>query len=113
MKRGLLRTQENGRLAFWCPGCREMHAVTSAWTFDGNYDRPTFSPSILIRSGHYCPGARPDECWCTYNAEHKDDPAPFGCSVCHSFVRDGQIQFLNDCTHELAGQTVPLSPPED
>lgn len=29
-------------------------------------------------------------------------------TVCHSFITDGQIQFLNDCTHPLAGQTVPL-----
>jgi hypothetical protein len=28
--------------------------------------------------------------------------------VCHSFVTDGRIQFLEDCTHELAGQTVDL-----
>jgi hypothetical protein len=29
---------------------------------------------------------------------------------CHIFVRDGKIQFLNDCTHELAGKTVPMEP---
>jgi hypothetical protein len=27
---------------------------------------------------------------------------------CHSFVTDGKIEFLNDSTHKLAGQTVPL-----
>lgn len=31
--------------------------------------------------------------------------------VCHSFVRDGRIEFLSDCTHALAGQTVELSEP--
>jgi hypothetical protein len=30
--------------------------------------------------------------------------------VCHSFVVDGRIQFLGDCTHHLAGQTVDLPP---
>jgi hypothetical protein len=30
--------------------------------------------------------------------------------VCHSFVREGQIQFLGDCTHAFAGQTVPMIP---
>jgi hypothetical protein len=49
--------------------------------------RPTFEPSILISIGN-----GPD--------------APR--LVCHSFVREGKIQFLGDCTHELAGQTVPL-----
>ncbi len=46
----------------------------------------------------------------------RGDPLPPGMDrfpgkdeVCHSFVTDGQIQFLGDCTHKLAGQTVPLS----
>lgn len=30
--------------------------------------------------------------------------------VCHSFVFDGEIRFLGDCTHALAGKTVPLEP---
>jgi len=29
-------------------------------------------------------------------------------SVCHSYVTDGRIQFLADCTHALAGLTVDL-----
>ena len=33
---------------------------------------------------------------------------PDGTKVCHSFIRDGRIQFLGDCTHHLAGQTVDL-----
>ena len=48
------------------------------------------------------------ECWCTFNAKHPEKPPVFVCSVCHSFVTDGKIQFLGDCTHELAGQTVEL-----
>lgn len=32
--------------------------------------------------------------------------------ICHSFVTDGKIRFLNDCTHDLAGQTVDLKPIE-
>lgn len=28
--------------------------------------------------------------------------------VCHSYVTNGRIQYLGDCTHELAGQTVDL-----
>ena len=27
-----------------------------------------------------------------------------------SYVKDGSIQFLADCTHALAGRTVPLQP---
>ena len=29
-------------------------------------------------------------------------------AICHSFITDGSIEFLPDCTHELAGKTVPL-----
>jgi len=28
--------------------------------------------------------------------------------VCHYFLKGGMLQFLGDCTHTLAGQTVPL-----
>jgi hypothetical protein len=104
----VLRGLADGVMAFWCPGCKEAHHIKpSIWTWDGNAERPTFSPSVLVRSGHF---AGPGYCWCTYNAAHPDEPAPFKCGVCHSFVRDGQIQFLADCTHALAGQTVPLPP---
>lgn len=68
---------------FWCPGCESGHGPTDAWEYNGDAERPTFSPSILVRGG-------------SRNL------------VCHSFVRDGQIEFLGDCTHRLAGQTVPL-----
>jgi hypothetical protein len=30
--------------------------------------------------------------------------------VCHSFVVDGQMQMLGDCTHPLAGQIVAIPP---
>ncbi len=106
-----LRTQEGGKVAFWCPGCETAHAVgvgPSGWKFNDNGDRPTFTPSVLVTSGHYA-GEKPDgRCWCTYNREHPDDPAPFKCYRCHSFVTDGRIQFLGDCSHALVGQTVDL-----
>lgn len=79
------------------------------WDFNGDLERPTFSPSILVKSGHYVDGRKDAHCWCTYEAR-LGRPSPFQCRVCHSFVRDGSIQFLNDCTHALAGQTVPLGP---
>lgn len=119
--RGVLRVGEGGYTLFWCPGCKEAHAVRiredgqnvgGAWGFNGDYDRPTFSPSVLVRSGHFVPGHKPgDSCWCTYCAEDEADDTPgFSCKQCHSFVRDGRIEFLSDCTHALAGQTVPLQP---
>ena len=45
---------------------------------------------------------------CGYTSAILSDPR-FS-SVCHSFVTDGLIQFLGDCTHALAGQTVDMPP---
>lgn len=79
------------------------------WEFNGNIERPTFTPSLLITTGHYTSRHKPgDECWCTYNLNNPDEPSPFRCSRCHLFLTDGQLRFLEDCTHELKGQTIPL-----
>lgn len=109
-----LRSMESGRVGFWCPGCNEPHVVTTGsggWAWDGNVEAPTFSPSVLVTSGHYVQGHEADGCWCSYNADRVakgEKSAPFKCERCHSFVKAGQIQFLGDCTHELANQTVPI-----
>lgn len=97
------------RLAFRCPGCGHEHVVSigpgDTWGWNGSLEAPTLTPSVLVRSGHYVDGKHP--CWCDYIKDHPGEIS-FGCGVCHSFVQDGQIQFLSDCTHALAGQTVPL-----
>jgi hypothetical protein len=98
---------------FRCAGCNDVHTITDAqgrWTFNGDFERPTFSPSVLVMCGHYVSTfkAGEDNCWCTYDAEHPNEPSGFKCYRCHSFVVDGRIQFLGDCTHALANQTVDL-----
>lgn len=89
-------------LVFRCPGCRAIHQVTiesqrpgPVWSFNGDLEHPTISPSILVR-------------WEGRNP-YKDVPIS---KVCHSFVREGMIQFLGDCTHDLAGQTVAMQETE-
>lgn len=109
--RGKLRTMEGNGLCFWCPGCNQMHVVTVAphpasWGFNGDFEKPTFTPSVLVR------GTVPltDQQITHYQATKVlPEPEPF---ICHSFVTDGRIQFLCDCTHALAGQTVDLPIPE-
>lgn len=76
--------------AFDCPGCGIGHSFRvegsgPRWTFNGDVDRPTFSPSLLVR-------------WPKDGIEQR----------CHSFVRDGRMEFLSDCSHALAGRTVEL-----
>lgn len=105
LSRVLRDTTDNG-LMFWCPGCDGMHRVQHGagsgprWTWNGNVDKPTFSPSVLVKYSHWVPPA---------SAENPDPgPQTQVHDICHSFVTDGRIQFLADCTHALAGQTVDL-----
>lgn len=57
------------------------------WGFNGDFEHPTFTPSV--------------NSW--WGGEH-DIPL----HRCHTFITDGRIQFLGDCTHALANQTVEL-----
>jgi hypothetical protein len=97
----ILRLGEGNRLMFMCPGCNEVHAIQYAngpgprWTWNGNPDRPTFTPSVLVTTPANPEAGEGFEEWRTER-------------ICHSFVTDGQIQFLGDCTHALKGQTVDL-----
>lgn len=94
------RHDYGGHLAHWCPACRQLHDFAvdrpfrngARWSFDGNADAPSFSPSMNIRIGPY------PQAW--KKAGQID--------VCHYFLRAGRIEYLGDCTHELAGQTVDL-----
>lgn len=98
---------------FKCPGCGHKHIVPvgpgngeqyARWSFNGNVDAPTFSPSILA-SGMDIVLDDEGEWTGEWKKDAAGNPVPF---VCHSFVTDGRIQFLSDCTHTLAGQTVEL-----
>lgn len=99
----------DGTILYRCP-CGDTHAINrTTWSFNGDVERPTFSPSVLATSGHYVPAHKNDgSCWCTYAKEHPDEKLPVSCYRCHSFVQDGVVQFLGDCTHALAGKSVPL-----
>ena len=106
----ILRSQEGGRIAFWCPGCDEAHAVNATWTFDGNVHAPTFTPSIMVTGTKLTPEgeAMIDEDIAKQVIRTGDFQYPSVDTCCHSFVRAGRIEFLGDCTHKLAGQTVSL-----
>jgi len=90
-------------LMFVCPGCAleqtlpdgtpykstGLHmlpvnttAKSPSWTWDGNLEAPTLSPSILTGRG-----------------------SP---NICHSFLRVGVFEYLGDCTHKYANQQVPI-----
>jgi len=65
------------------------------WIFNSNYYNPTFSPSINETFGKEGQSYE----------DFKKDPNP---RRNHVFIRNGKIEYLSDCTHELAGQVVDI-----
>lgn len=75
---------------YYCEGCKEEHAFGiksdgygGHHEFNLDLDNPTVSPSLLQNF-------IPDR-------------------ICHSYIINGQIQYLDDCWHELKGKTITLS----
>ena len=102
-------------LTYWCQGCKSHHQISTkgptTWGWNGDAERPTFTPSVLVTSGHFVAGQpQPPDCYvCNENAANPaEDHDGYKCQRCHTFITDGMVQFLSDCTHELAGQTLPL-----
>lgn len=93
----------NERISFMCLGCGRRHVVQVGegtgprWSWNGSLEMPTSSPSVLVTWNE--PSDNPDEF---------DDTSKDVKKVCHTFVRNGQIEYLSDCTHSLAGKTIDL-----
>lgn len=96
-----LRTVQNtpGLYLFYCPACKCHHQVWTSqhvgdthpvWKFNGNMEKPTFTPSLLIRIP---------------KANDQID-------ICHFFITDGKIIYSNDCSHDLVNQTVEMKDEE-
>lgn len=91
----LVRTCSDGGYNFFCVGCKTAHHLSSAWEFNGDFDNPTFNPSIKVTYP-----ANPDaiEEFKEWRTER----------ICHSFIRNGKIEYCPDCFHDLAGQIVDM-----
>lgn len=99
MRNVLRKVKNSTMLIFWCPGCEEHHQIDSArWEFNGDLKKPTFNPSYLTWNDPN-PNADP---------KHDPDGKYRNGFRCHSYIKAGMIEFLSDCTHKLAGQTVAL-----
>lgn len=78
-----------GYYIFDCPGCGCSHWLNTnpkygaAWQLSGGVDKPTVSPSILVNP-----------------VDHRNR--------CHFFIKNGQMQYLNDCHHNLKNRTVDM-----
>ena len=86
-------------MGVWCQGCNCTHTIKTkgagAWGRNGDVEKPMFTPSVLVTWP-----ANPDA-----SEEFKEWRTA---RSCHTFITDGRVQFLGDCTHGLAGQTLDL-----
>lgn len=115
MKASLRHVDDHGHhyeaLMFVCPGCATPYTFPDGtehtpsgvhmlpvsgdangrpvWTWDGNLEAPTLSPSIATKIHPYDEQSRP-------------------LGFCHSYLRGGVFEFLTDSTHKYSGQHVPM-----
>jgi hypothetical protein len=99
LSKKLARSENAGVVSIWhwCPGCGHMEryvverragaAPGPLWSWNGNVEKPSFSPSMRAFV-----------------------PLEGGVerTTCHYFVTEGQIAYCADSPHKLSGQTVPL-----
>lgn len=86
---------------FMCPACKRVHsfrvtAPSDNWTYNGNPESPTFSPSLKETYNGWVPaydGSR--------GMVRKEQ-------ICHLYLTDGVITYQSDCTHDMAGATIAL-----
>lgn len=60
---------------------------TNCWSWNGCTEAPTLRPSVRTEGCNKVGGK----------------------FLCHSWINDGHVQFLDDCSHELKNQTVALN----
>ena len=84
----IIRTTENPpTFMFWCPACECGHGFKTegpgpAWTWNGDYEKPTVNPSLSVNA----------------------PPVP----RCHFYLIDGFFQYSSDSGHALAARKVPM-----
>lgn len=80
-------TEDGERFMYYCMACNgHCWFDLKSWKWDMNYDQPTVGPSIVHQSRS---GER-----------------------CHAFITHGIIEYLQDCTHAMAGTKVDMIPLE-
>lgn len=84
-----IKDGEKIKMVFWCPACHNYHWVQinsnlkPFWKFNNDLNKPTFSPSILVKNSD-------------------------GEVECHLFIKEGNIEYLEDCTHDFKALTIPM-----
>lgn len=98
----ILRRSVQGYI-HWCPGCEDTHTLFDSWKFNGDIDKPTFTPSFKHQGFKTIDI---DGKWTgEWVRDDKGKPIPY---CCHYILTNGILNFCRDSTHKLAGQSVPL-----
>lgn len=84
---GTCKKYHHDQYEYFCVGCGYTHvfALTKEGgnhQFNMDLDHPTVTPSLV---NNFRPG-----------------------QMCHSFIKNGTIQYLSDCTHKLKNKTIDL-----
>jgi hypothetical protein len=100
VQRMRMYAKDPGKYYFFCPGCAEYHSVSTTrpnangtvFRISGTLQLPTVTPMINRSIEKF------------NSSKHANNPA----HVCNSFIVEGKIRFLENCTHALAGRQVDL-----
>lgn len=90
----LIESEYQGKKVYyyWCEGCGNHDCFDDTWTIE-KWNPLTISPSVRMSVGGHGSG-QPER------------------TVCHVFIKNGVIEYLNDCPHKLRGQKVPMTAPK-
>jgi hypothetical protein len=97
VRRATTKSGTYRRLLHWCEACGHVHGVriddgplteSPKWTWDGDREKPTLSPSVLNFTTDPDTGARE--------------------TLCHYHLKAGIIEYCADNPHALNGKSVPL-----
>jgi Family of unknown function (DUF6527) len=84
---------------FFCIGCNDLHTITTdgsrGWSWNGDENQPVITPSVLV--------TRP-----AVSDAGEGFEEFLKAQICHTFVgcngaQPGEIVYLSDCSHSLAG----------
>ena len=77
----------NTWVRYHCPACGHDHAVPAErWNWNKDVEKPTLSPSV--RHFYEKDGRR--------------------VTTCHYHIREGRIEYANDCPHAFAGKKIEM-----
>lgn len=106
----VLKSDTDQGLRYFCFGCNRSHVIyyndsnpVINWQWNKDYVLPTFSPSVKHEYPNWVPPSTPEN-----PIPHEQQILKI--DICHYFIVNGQIQYLDDCTHAYRNKIVDMLP---